>query len=669
MEPVKVRRIVTEAPEEEADVIDKAAGVGRRFLDAATWGFSEFADSLDIAGVRGGYSPPNEDWRVNIPYLNTSPEELAGGAVTGNILARKLIAPPAIKYIAPYLKRLIPSLADKSRTGQTALAMGESALLGPVEHMARGGEAGDIPQVAATAAAFGGAFQIPVSAAGYLIARGFSRKAIGPKTGQTVVDPTIEDPFSRPLKSSWDGMNNGLMAVARKWGVPESVIAARPNDILPKWIAHKSRQAMSMEPDFHEYDMLIEARVQEAFKSLPESMTAKPGKLPIETGRNLQEEFERILRREVKGEASAMYEDALATGLGDFRISAKPLSDRLSTMLDESGFGTVSNNGSVNKLKRLIAKINTAEEVISQGSPSDLVPTTVRTGESLTFNELWKEIQNLYPSKKSGWNGGDMLAAEARHVVKDFIRDRASEVHPTGAAMLAKADRLWQRAKKLEESELFNILKGQHPEKVVNNLASDVTTLRLLRKEMDEIWEIKDQPSQAPDFISVLAQRRISNLIYDSIDTKTGRMSPDLWEKSLKNVGGKNGNVQNEYLDELLLDHPEVLDGVVELTGLLRAYEPSREMLRGDPAAIRSLTGDSPGGLPGKLGSIDRLVSMLVNFASGGKVPRILFSDPKVNPFFGGTMSARPSAVIPTLSRVLRRGSIPSSNERQPPRD
>lgn len=621
IEPVS--HLLKETPESTG--LSEAAGVARRFLNGVTLGGSEY-----LASKTDDYYPPAETGGIG------TAAEILGG-VAGGIG----VGTPVRAGVKAGISRLFPSLLEKApRATRAAIGAVESGAIGGTSAAVQGKGIGDIASRAGTDALIGGAIEAPVSIAGYLWGQGIWRlPGVGPKRPKVSANPTIANPFRRPAKSEWEGMNTGLMEIAEREGIPLIPGVVRPNDTLPHWLAMKAQQSSAVQPYLAELSQRIDDGFRKWQGRIVESMRTTSPARQRETGEVLQGQYTRYLEDELMGKASQMYEDALAQGVGEFGFDGSVVARELRDLLKEEGFDGVP-DPAANKIRGLIARL---EDAPTRQIGDDATALGTQETPYITFNELWKESQRLYPKKKSGWTSGDYLAAHARRVVKERIREDAAKVHPQAESIFQAADARWARAHELEDSDLGKALRA-NPEKIVDSLTSNVTMLREVRREMGD------------DFADALAQRKIATLFSDSIDPHTGEIDSGRLNSAMKSIGGTHGNIDNEYLDELLKTHPEVRNAIVDLQETLRMYDDYRSAL--NPRYEQVGGGAETQSIPALVSNMGNALVLLGNFVSGNPIGKLMTQPRSVNPLLGGARPAMAESTAPmSFVRTLRRST------------
>jgi len=625
----------------------------RRVLSSASFGASEAG--AEAIGLR-----PLEDPRTMGGKIAAFGADLVGSGIGGFG-----VGAPVRMGAKALLSRLAPrALAGTPRLARMGLGALENAAIGGTGAAGQGGDLGDVAGQAGLEGAMGGAMEGGMSVIGYLYSKGL-RKVMGPKVPDKP-DPTIRNPFVKRTYDEWSGTNVGLAEIAEREGVPVIVETLRPMDSMPVRLAIKVKYGPAMAQVLRDTNIEIERSVQSWKDRIVNSMRTTGPQRPRETGVVLQEQWHNLVDNDLRKRASKMYEDVLASREGSAweNIDTLELRQRLQKYLDDSGFeGTA--DPVVNRIRKVIARIGEAHKpdtryvdipVSAAGPTGGLVVPGPTSGQSpMDFNTMWRESQGLYPSKKYGWDEGDFAARDASRIIKDYIREKVALAEPQADMVFQDADQLWTRAHALEDSEFGKAMK-RHPEQIVDVLTRDVTMLRQVRAEM------------SGEFVDQLAQRKVATMFEDAVNLDTGEIDAGRMTEAIeRHLGGPHGNIQGEYLDELLATKPEVRKSLTELHGLLQEYDAARRQWRG--ASERALQpGSSEANLPGfpiLMSGMDRAIVAVLNFAAGDKLAKLTTAPRKVNPLLRTTTNpALPDASAgPTLIRTLRRTAAAKEDE------
>lgn len=605
--------------------------------------------------------PPEEDFEEDWNLLGQAPEEeeyqysglgdrlvsgIMMGLPTASRRARGIpISPDAGGSIAEGIGEMasffgpagIPGRAIEAtkvasqvpRIMRSIIGAGEGMATGALQGVAEGDSSisGRILGEGAVGAAIPAAF----SAVGAMYGAGM-RQLVKPKgsmkyTSSEKLMP--DDPVSET------GLNTRLTELMEDHGVPVAPMAVNKGRWLGNWIGSKVPQMSPSRPHLEKLEMEIDEGFKQWGSGLAKNIAPDRDPLPHgATGEMVVNDFDDMIRTTYKEPASKIY-DEVTDAMSGWGVPTDNLILSLKRHLDDAGAGADPKTGvsdiSVGKVRRLISRL---EEIQNQDG---LIP----------FQQLWNEAKDLYPTKKSGWTDGDMVQRDAQRIVKGAVRDMASK-HPRAGELLTKADLLWSKMEKLEDHPaIAKVLRANNPETLVERMTGSARQLR----EAKEVLP--------PEVIQALVQRRFMTVLAESRSDKTDEIVMDSFANKLKNIAGTHGNVEDEWLQEALKDQPEMIGAIREFLQAMRSYDPAREALR---PRMEGFGGGSEVMAPGTvLRSLDAMVALITNFATGGQLAKHYTANKANNPFMGGKIPAQDFDSIPQgLLTALRRAGMAS---------
>lgn len=631
-----------ESPETFEEMLTKLKGQGyqpvmpvmgnnaaRRILKGATLSGSEYlAEKAGAAPLSPG-------------DMGDTGLEVAGGMIPALMMGGPMGAAAQSTKLAPLFKAA-------PRIASTVAGMAENALLGGVQ---AGFEGESIGEGAAFGAGTAGIIEGSMRAIGAIYAKGIRMPqlfGIGPKMPKGKIDPTLAKPFEKPEISLWEGMNTGLQRIAEKWGIDLPLIAARPNDKFADWLTHKMGQVGAMKPYLYEMEAKNDRAFKDGFKSIIEGLGNEPQMPPVRTGEYLQNQFNRLTETDLKGSASALYEQLLDIGLGNgmqlrnFRVDGTKLAEQLAEVLEARGLTSVTNDANANKIRNLIRKI----------SPPKADPLQQQLS-NLELNELWSEGKKLWAT---GGDNGAGAAREANALVNRFIRDTAADINPNAGGAFDVADTWWKKYRELKDSEVGKIMTERHPENIVAGLTRDVTTLRQVKSLLNDANPIGEQLGD--QFVEILAKRKLAGIIEGAVDPKTKVLEFDKIEAQLNKMAGPP-SARGEYMKELFGARPEVLSALEELHSLMRVTDVPRKLQAPKQLSAITAGGAEAQSMETTLGKWQQLSTLLVRWAYGGELGKFMTTTPAAqNPLLGGLRPAMGPERRPVqLLNTLRRGA------------
>lgn len=507
---------------------------------------------------------------------------MLGGAGTG-FLARKALSG-------------LGFLKNKSTATKRIL---EGALEGTVEGGVRG-----------PGAVEGGAVGTAAGAAVELTPRGV--KAAISKLIKPQGIAKVDDMMDPPSYVDDPGVNKKLIDYLESEGIETIPLAARQHSPAVAFFMAKAAQMTSAQP----YLAKQRKKILRGYKKWSERVVRNMGTNATilsnhKTGQLLKDEFNDYVSK-TKQAASAKYDEILDAAA--YRVMDRDkIADRLELVLLDHGFEDTNLAGFSKILQRHIKHLRSGEGEVNLGNQ-------------------WKTVQTWWPKSKQ-WDNSDFLAKDAYFVLKDEIRNTASKYSKYYETALATADAQWKHVHKLVDDDSGKLLLMAKSENVIDDMASDITSLENARK----FYNLLDPEfaSRAGDeFVRKIAQRRVANILQDSIDPTTKEMTATRLSEALAKYGGRDGTIDGDYFQELFRDSPEVLDNLRNLEDTLalmdaplQFYKGSYEHMGGGQEVQAIIT------LATKAGA---LVKMLGHTATGKRLGEQIALPPARNPFLMG---------------------------------
>jgi hypothetical protein len=562
------------------------------------------------------------------PGLQRSVGEVAGAFLPGAVTLK------AIKKI-PGVVGMLNKPGYVQRLAESAIGAVESGVHEGMASAVRGDDLKTIVDEAKYGAVLGGGVTAGLTHIGYLAGKGI-RLFSSPRKYPDETNPppevrrTLNDPYE-DLPDGYKYMNEGLKKLADKYNIPYLAQALRPTSWWTGFLVDKARQAKPAHELLDKTLKAVDHRFRQWGDEITQGIKAKVVGNPRQVGTYLISKYDDYIRSTRK-EASEIYEGVLdVVDDAGWRLSIGPGDDKgvelgkdLYRILDDQGVRVIQDPGAekVRNVIRLFSK--------TDGDGFNV----------LSLREVWNEGKRLYPTTKSGWSAGDMAAAKASMWIKKFVREQAEDIHPSNKAFFDKADEKWKEWIKLEESVLGTELRmssTKTPEAVVDRLTKDIKTISSVRELMGK------------EFTDVIVQRKLKTLLIDDALVDVGGTQKPRKEltyaglnKALKALGTKHGNVEGQYLDELLDGHPEVRDSIDELEKMLRSYEVARSELRPMRGGLAAAASPERTALARMADNISELYALIVHFASGGTLARHIVGDSvgdqKTMPLLGGIL-------------------------------
>jgi len=291
--------------------------------------------------------------------------------------------------------------------------------------------------------------------------------------------------------------------------------------------------------------------------------------------------------------------------------------------------------GGVAKVKRFILKL--------EKSHAD--------GDFTEYDNVWKTIQRWWPNKKV-WDDSDFIAVKAQQLAKEHLREIADKADPSYATALAAADQYWSQMHEVLDSPAGKLILKNHAEDLVEKLTKDITTIREVRKTFGD------------NMVTKLAQRRLNNLIADAEDLTTKEITSSAFSRELKSLGGPDGGVGGDYLDELLQGHPQVRQSLDDMEqalilheGPINSYKGMYEMIGGGAERVALTTAAK---------SPSTILTLLTHFALGKKLGEQIVQPSARNILLGGAAPYMPGRIT-GIAETVRRGEAATGTLQQLP--
>lgn len=495
-----------------------------------------------------------------------------------------------------------------------------------------GGVAGEDP---VDTAAMGGGFGFLGTAAfqgGDLAVKDAATRMVQPgsfwKTPGSKIDPApLEDMFTPVPQKEGRGKVNVELAeflVSKGFRIPPDVV--RRADAVTAWFTRKLGQMTGAT----EYSREMFQDLQRSFKAwtkttvdgMGENMTTPRN---VDVGEYLQ--GRQRVRTSIMHDAANSYYTTVTEKIG-FRpmFHQKDMGDSLMDAL----IARQKDHDIPRHMSKLIERLRDPEYKV-------------------TFGEFWDEVKKWRPDIPKGrWDESDYFKYEMFVFGKEAVKIAADDLNPTAGATLRAADGLWaQYLHEAYEDPIGVILQSSKPEKIVDELTSDISQIRLLRQYFN--GTVAGHTDNAGnELVTKIAQRKVANILRKSINTgkegqsreAVGQINIQRFNAAVESVGGSDAGLDGAYWEELLKDHPEVLKELKDLRGLLTMLDESMAMMEptyesvGGGTEVQSITVVAQ--------RARKVISLLSAFGMGRLLAKHMYAPPERNPFLGGAIREAP---------------------------